>query len=70
MMRRLSAEDILRRVLAMRDEYAINALTRPAGQDGFHYGRACGVYGGIDLVAREIAALLEAQDVREKQDEE
>lgn len=41
-------EEYLQRLEAAKASFALEALQRPVGRDGFEYGRAVGVLAGLE----------------------
>lgn len=55
----VTTDDVLKRVIALRDGYAAAALAKPKERDAFEYGKQSGLYLGFEKVREEIARLLE-----------
>lgn len=64
----LTAEDVLAMILKKRDEFAVTALTKPSGTQGYDYGKAVGFYTAYETVARDIEELIEKADQKEREE--
>lgn len=58
-------ERLLQRLETAQAELAKEALERPTGKDGFDYGRAVGMYAGLELAK---TTLIEMVAERERKD--
>jgi hypothetical protein len=56
---------LLQRLETAQAELAKEALERPTGKDGFDYGRAVGMYAGLELAK---TTLIEMVAERERKD--
>jgi hypothetical protein len=65
----VTTDQIVRKVIELRDGHAHAALAKPRGKDGFDYGVASGRYLAFEEVRRAIEELLE-EDARNDREEE
>lgn len=55
----VTTDDVLKRVIELRNGYAESALSTPKARDSFEYGKQVGLYTAFERVREEIKRLLE-----------
>lgn len=54
----MKAEQYLQRLKAEQTKLACSTLERPAGRDAFEYGRAVGIYAGLQMAEQVLLDML------------
>lgn len=60
-------ETILQRLDALQREFAAEALGKPQGKDAFDYGRAIGVYTGLEQAKQLIIGIHRDAEERDRE---
>lgn len=55
----VTIDDVLKKVIELRNGHAAAALSKPKNRDAFEYGKQSGMYVAFETVREEIARLLE-----------
>lgn len=58
-------EELLRRLETEQARLAAEALEKPAGRDAFEYGRAVGLYAGIEHAKRTLIDMVAERDKKD-----
>ena len=56
---------LIQRLEAEQARLASEALAQPSGKDGFDYGRAVGMYAGLEHAKRTILAAIGEQNAKD-----
>jgi hypothetical protein len=55
----IAIESIIARLVAMEEEYALDACRKPVGKEAFDYGRMVGRVQGLGRAREEITKMIE-----------
>ncbi len=61
----MKIETLLQRIELEQAKLATDALAHPGGKDGFDYGRAVGMYAGMEHAKRVIVDMLAEKEKRD-----
>lgn len=61
----MKIETLLQRLEAEQVRLATEALRQPAGKDAFEYGRAAGIFAGLEQAKRVLIDLVAERDKKD-----
>jgi hypothetical protein len=61
--------DALVEIIALREEWTVTALEKPAGKTEFDYGMACGIRRGLTMALNAIEGRIEEDAARSAEEE-
>lgn len=61
----MKLETLLQRLEAEQARLATEALQRPAGKDAFEYGRAVGMYAGLEQAKQVLVDMVAERDKKD-----
>jgi hypothetical protein len=62
----MKIEMLLQRLEAEQAKLAVQALEAPSGKDVFEYGRACGMYAGMEHAKRVLLDLVSEKNRKDE----